>query len=180
MSVGVVYICLLSLGVVYAFVAGTLGWLHDLGGGDIHVDISGHLDAGHIHPVSGTTLATFITGFGGGGIVGHYLLRWTLLPGLALATASGVALAGAAYLVLELIFRQTQGGSEFTVNEAIGREAEVITAIPLRGAGEVAYIVRGQREIAPARLEDGGALAKGRIAVIDKVMGHTVYVRGKD
>lgn len=181
MSVGIVYIGLLVLGVTYALVSGALGWLSDLGdGGDIHVDATGHLDAGHAHPVSGTTVATFITGFGGGGIVGHYLLRWTLLPGLVLATTCGIALAGAAYLVLELIFRQTQSGSEYAVSEAIGREVEVITAIPAGGTGEVAYIVRGQREIAPARLPDGGALARGRVAVIDKVMGHTVYVRPKD
>jgi hypothetical protein len=179
-SVGVIYLCLLALGVVYALIAGALGWLSDLGGGDIHVDMSGHLDAGHMHPVSGTTVATFITGFGGGGIVGHYLLHWALLPGLVLATASGVALAGAAYLVLEMIFRQTQGGSEFAVGEAVGREAEVITAIPANGTGEIAYTVRGQREIAPARRADGGALGRGRIAVIDKVMGHTIYVRPKD
>jgi hypothetical protein len=179
-SVGIVYVALLVLGVAYALISGALGWLSDLGdGGDIHVDASGHLDAGHAHPVSGTTIATFVTGFGAGGIVGHYLLRWTLLPGLALATVTGVALAGAAYVVLELIFRQTQAGSEYAVGETIGREAEVITAIPAGGTGEVAFIVRGQREIAPARLLDGGALARGRVAVIDKVMGHTLYVRPK-
>lgn len=180
MSVGLVYICLLGLGVVYALVAGTMGWLSDLGGGDIHLDASGHLDAGHMHPVSGTTLATFITGFGGGGVVAHYLLRWTLIQGLLLATVSGIALAAAAYGVLEIIFKQTQAGSEFDVGEAVGREAEVITAIPPAGAGEVAYQVRGQRAVAPARRADGSAVAKGRIVVIDRVMGQTLFVRPKD
>jgi hypothetical protein len=67
-TIGLLYVGLLVLGVVYAAVAGALGWIADLGEGDIHVDASGHLDAGHPHPISGTTMATFITGFGPGGV----------------------------------------------------------------------------------------------------------------
>ncbi|MBI4169606.1 MAG: NfeD family protein [Acidobacteria bacterium] len=177
MTIGIIYIGLLAIGVIYALVSGALGWLGDLVGGDIHVDASGHLDAGHFHPISGTTVATFITGFGGGGIVGHYLLRWTLMPGLALATATGLLLAAAAFGVLELIFKQTQAGAEYAVGEVVGREAEVITAIPEQGTGEVAYIARGQREKAPARSADGGAIPRGRPVVIERVMGQTFYVR---
>ena len=64
MSIGMLYVGLLILGVVYAVIAGALGWLSDLGHADVHMDAGGHLDAGHAHPVSGTTIATFITGFG--------------------------------------------------------------------------------------------------------------------
>lgn len=179
MTVGLLYIGLLIVGVVYAAIAGGLGWLADLGGGDVHVDASGHLDAGHPHPISGTTIATFVTGFGGGGTVAHYLFELPLGGSLAVAAASGLLLAGAAFGVLELIFKQTQAGSEFQVEEMQGREGEVITAIPAGATGEVAYVVKGQRELGAARAEDGTAIAKGRLVVIVKAIGPTLYVREK-
>jgi hypothetical protein len=181
MGIGLVYVALLALGLLYALLSGVMGWLSDWGGaGDIHVDASGHLDAGHFHPISGTTVATFITGFGGGGVIAHYLLQWNILGGLVLAAFSGLAVAAAAYAILEVIFQHTQAGSEFALAEMVGRDAEVITAIPGGGTGEVAYIARGQRESSPARSADGAAIAKGHPVVIDKVTGSTLYVRSKD
>jgi len=177
--IGIVYIGLLLLGAGYALVAGAVGWLSDIGGAEVEVDATGHLEAGSFHPVSGTTLATFITGFGGGGIVGHYLLRWSLVPGLALATGSGLLVAAAAYVILQVIFRQTQAGSEFAMSDMVGREGEVITPIPPGGTGEVAFLARGQRAKAPARSADGAAVPRGRPVLIEKVMGQTIYVRPK-
>jgi hypothetical protein len=179
-SAGVIYLCLLVFGLGYALVAGFLGWLGDLGGGDVHVDASGHLDAGHIHPISGTTVATFITGFGGGGAVAHYLFDWPLLGELCMAVGTGVAMGGAAFGVLELIFKQTQAGGEFEMATLAGREAEVITAIPAGGTGEIAYHVKGQREVSPARSVDDEAIGKGRLVIIDRTGGSTIYVRKRE
>jgi hypothetical protein len=180
MTLGIVFIGLLLVGVVYAIVAGALGWLADIGDGDIHVDASGHLDAGHPHPISGTIVATFVTGFGGGGTVAHYLFEWGTAASLAFAAVSGLALAAAAFGVLELIFKNTQAGSEFNVEETVGREAEVITPIPAGGAGEVSYLAKGQREVAAARSSDGSAIAKGKVVTIEKVLGATIYVRARN
>jgi len=177
MTVGLIYVGLLIVGVVYAVISAALGWLGDIGGGD--ADVSGQLDAGHAHPISGTIVATFVTGFGGGGTVAHYLGEWSLLGSLLAATLSGLGLAAAAFAVLELIFTQTQAGSEFLVGDVAGHEAEVITSIPAGGTGEVAYEAKGQREIAAARSVDGTAVAKGRLVVVEKVMGNTLHVREK-
>lgn len=176
---GVVYIGLLAAGVVYAVIAGALGWLSDLGGGEVHLDASGHVDAGHPHPISGPVIATFVTGFGAGGVIAHYGLRWSLLGGLVLASGVGIFLAVAAFLVMEFIFSQAQAGSEFTVEEIVGREAEVITTIPESGPGEIAFVIKGQREVSAARSADGSTIAKGRLVVIEKVVGATYFVRVK-
>lgn len=180
MSIGIVYLGLLLMGIVYAVLATVMGWFADIGGGDVHVDASGHFDVGHASPLSGPVVATFITGVGGGGGVAHYLLGWTILPGILAATGTGLVMAAAAFLVLELLFSKTQGGAEFAATEASGREAEVITAIPEGGVGEIAFLVRGQRETAPARAVDGQAIAKGRTVVIERMMGATATVRPKE
>ncbi|MCP4663473.1 MAG: hypothetical protein GY856_49440 [bacterium] len=179
MNIGLVYAGLLALGVVYALLAAAMGWFSELHVGDIHVD-AGDLDAGHAHPLSGTIVATFITGFGAAGVVAHYLLDWSTLAGLLTATTSGLVLSGAAFGVLELIFSQTQAGSEFTAGDVVGRTAEVITPIPADGCGEIAYVVKGQRVRASARTGDGSAIPKGRLVLIDRIDGPTAHVRLKD
>ncbi|HXJ80580.1 MAG TPA: hypothetical protein VMS64_18115 [Candidatus Methylomirabilis sp.] len=178
MSVGVVYIGLLIAGVVYAVISGSLGWISDLVG-DIHLDVSGHQVPGHAHPISGTIVATFVTGFGGGGIVGHYVLHWALVSGLLLAAGSGLGLAAAAFAMLELLFKHTEAGSEFGAHSLEGREADVITMIPSGGTGEIATLVRGQRETTAARASDGQAIAKGQLVVIERVSGSVAHVRVK-
>lgn len=180
MTVGLIYICLFTAGLVYALIAGFFGWLGDIGGGaDIHMDLSGHLAPGHTHPVAGPVLATFVTGFGGGGILAQFVLGWSIFPGLGLATLLGGGMALAALLTLEFVLKQTVAGSEFSMSEAEGGEGEVIASLPAGGTGEVAYDMRGQREVAPARSAEGTAIAKGTIVVIDKVVGNTLYVRDK-
>jgi hypothetical protein len=178
MSIGILYIGLLAAGVVYALIAGALGWLGDVGHG-FHLDAAGHADVSHPHPLSGTVVATFVTGFGGGGVVAHYVLHWGLLAGLGLALASGLVLATAAFLLMDWLFAQTQAGSEFASDLLVGREAEVITTIPADGTGEISYLVKGQRGFGPARTADGSAVPRGRPVVIERVVGSTHVVRLK-
>lgn len=179
MTIGFFYTLCLGVGLGYAFLSAALGWLFDHGGA-VHVDATGHLDAGHISPISGTSIATFVTGFGAGGTLAHHVLGWTVIPGMLLATASGLVLAGAAFAVLEFIFSRTQAGSEYVTDDVVGCDAEVITSIRENGVGEVAYVVKGQRERLSARTRDGGAIAKGSLVVIDSLAGSTAYVRRKE
>ncbi len=181
MTVAYFYNICLAVGFGYAVLTGVFGWLfeHGDGGGDVQVDASGHLDAGHISPVSGTTIATFVTGFGAGGTVAHSVLDWNLIPGALLAAGSGLTLAGVAFVVLDFIFAHTQGGSEYATDDVVGGAAEVITPIREDALGEIAYIVKGQRERMSARTSDGTALAKGTQVVIESLTGATAYVRRK-
>lgn len=178
MTIGFFYTLCLGVGLGYSLLSALLGWLFDHAG-DVHVDAGGHLDAGHISPISGTTIATFVTGFGAGGTLAHHVLDWTVIPGMLLATVSGLVLAGAAFAVLEFIFSRTQAGSEYSTHDVVGCEAEVITSIQEGGIGEIAYVVKGQRERLSARTDDGAAIAKGALVVIESLAGSTAYVRRK-
>lgn len=175
MTIGMIYAALFGLGVVYALLATVFGWIADHDFGNLHVDAAGNVD--QPHPISGTVVATFITGFGGGGVIAHYLLDWKLAGGLLAATATGVVLAGAAFGILELIFSRTQAGSEFKSDDAVGRTAEVITNIPAAGIGEIAYVVKGQRLRAGARVVGGAAVQRGAAVRIERMTGTTATVR---
>lgn len=178
MNIGLVYASLFAVGAVYALLMALVGAFadHDFGGS--HLDAAGGVD--QPHPISGTVVATFITGFGGGGSIAHYFLGWAVLPGLLAAAATGLVMAGAAFGVLEMIFSRTQAGAEFKSSDAVGRAAEVITAIPEGGIGEIAYILRGQRQLAGARAVGGGAVAKGTPVKIEEMMGTTARVRRQE
>ncbi len=180
MNIGLVYASLFAVGAVYALLMAVVGAFadHDFGGHLDGADAVGGID--QPHPISGTVVATFVTGFGGGGSIAHYFLEWDVLPGLLAAAATGLAMAGAAFAVLEMIFSRTQAGAEFKSSDAVDRLAEVITAVPEDGIGEIAYIVRGQRELAGARASGGGAIKKGTMVVIDRMMGTTAYVRPQE
>jgi len=62
------------------------------------------------------------------------------------------------------------------VAQLIGTEASVITPIPENGVGEIAYVVRGTRYTAPARVESGTAIASGQSVKIKRVVGTQFYV----
>jgi membrane protein implicated in regulation of membrane protease activity len=179
---GFFFLCLIA-GLIYAvislimsggFSAGTEA---DVGadGGDIDAgDVSGEIT---FSPVSPTVIATFITAFGGGGIVATEGLKWGALPAVALACGSGFAIAGLVYGVLSTVYKRTQGSSEAHAEDAIGVTAQVLTPISNDTVGEIAYVCRGSRLTGPARPIDNQAIGKNTLVEIIRVVGSTLYVR---
>jgi len=182
-----------------------VGGGQDVGGHDLHVGGDGgaghdvhvggheadHGDAGHGHggldagvgeampsisPLSPVTVATFATSFGGVGLV----LEKVGLPGalsIPVASASGLAVAGMVFYVFFLVFRVTQSSSGVSPRQSLGKEAEVITAIPEKGAGEIAYVLGGRRFTAPARTEDGHPIPQTASVVIVRITRGAYFVR---
>ena len=60
--------------------------------------------------------------------------------------------------------------------EIIGVEAEVLTAIPEGGLGQIAYTARGSRFTASARAESGKRIETAKPVVITKVVGGVCFV----
>ncbi len=175
MSVGLVYFLSFVIGLGYSIIVGLAG--HLFGGGDVH-DI--HMDVGTdlpISPLSPTVVATFLTGFGGGGLLANSYFQLSVGKGVLVALLTGVLLSCGTYGVLTLLFRNTQGGSEYSINEMVGRVVQIITPIPENGTGEVAIVVKGTRVIGPARSEDGKAIARNTPVEVTRVVGNVYYVR---
>lgn len=148
------------------------------GGGDIGLESGDFYHAqGEIalSPVSPATIASFLCGFGGGGLIGHSigLEAWgTILIALPVGIFSGG-------IVYWLMFKLSSlsASSEARASEVIGTTAEIITPIVEDGSGEIAYVSRGSRYNSPARSLDSKSISRGRVVKIWRLVGSTAYVK---
>ena len=179
-----IYAVCFGVGIVFALLSVLLGHL----GHDGHADVGhdqvphGHAEAGFgthdmpgFEPVGPTTIATFITAFGGLGMMFHQSPSLHRLGGL-LAAVGALLIAAIVAWGFATVFRLTQSSSEGRIAELNGAAATVITPIPAGGVGEIAYVQAGTRYSAPARAEDARALPNGATVKITRVTGTQFYV----
>lgn len=189
------YVVCLALGLVFTILCGIFGHFFgghdadaggaDVGGADAGVGTGGHAEGGFADSgvpamsfFSPTVLATFVTAFGAIGtilssvdsIAGKHLIIATI------SAAGGLVIAWITLLFFNTAFRKLQGSSESKVSRLVGQEANVITAIPEGGVGEIAYIQGGTRYNAPARTETGQPVAAGQLVKITRIVGSQFYV----
>ena len=183
MTVYAIYLFCLVVGLAFTLLSVALG--HFFGGHGDHVGGSGgHAEAGAdssdmpgISIFSPTVIAAFITAFGGFGIIFTEIpVTSKAVVSAPLAILAAVVVAGCLYKCLGFLFSHTQGSSESHIAAIAGTEANVITPIPENGVGEIAYVVRGTRYTAPARGENGTAIASGQTVKIKRVVGTQFYV----
>ncbi len=109
-------------------------------------------------PLSPTTLSSFVTAFGGFGLIFSKIEAtsspWISVP---LSLIGGLAVAAGVFVLFNKIFHATQSSSEGRVGQLVGHEATIITPIAAGGAGEIAYVQGGSRYTASARAEDSRA-----------------------
>src|SRR5512136_1205516 len=163
MSVGALYLLCFLVGLGYAIFVGLAG--HLFGGHDVAV----HMDVGTdlpLSPLSPTVISTFLTGFGGGGMLANSYFGLSLGKGVVVAILTGVLLSAGTFGVLAILFKNTQAGSEFAIADMVGRIVQVITPIPENGTGEVAVVIKGTRINGPARSVDGKAVSKNKAVTI--------------
>ena len=178
--VDVVYLVCFFVGFGFALLSALMSGVFS-GGAEAHVgaghDI--HVTAGdtvHFPLLSPVTLSMFIASFGGTGYIYKHALA---LPGVAhvvLAAATAIAIALAVAWLLYKVFQITQGSSEANVADLVGVEAEVITAIPAEGLGEIAYTAKQSRYSASARTVDGKSLGPHTPVKIVRILGGTYIV----
>jgi membrane protein implicated in regulation of membrane protease activity len=179
-----IYIVCLGVGFLFtvasAFLGHFLGGGHDGGvhgsGGHAEAGLDGHGMPG-ISAFSPLILASFVTAFGGLGIIFHDIpatsSAWKSAP---LAAVGAFAIAYVLLILLRLLFKDTQGSSEGIVAETIGMIGHVITPIPAEGVGEIAYVQAGSRYTAPAREEKGLPVPNGQAVKIIRIVGSQFYV----
>jgi len=188
MFLEIVYIACFVLGLAYAVFATVFGGGHDGAGHfgmDAAHDVTGHVDtnpdatSGSIQfsPLSPVVIAMFVTAFGAAGMVCLKAFHFSPIASLPVAVLAGLAVATVTFYIFVKLFSKTQGSSESQIAMVVGREAEVITPIPAGGVGEIAYISRGARYTAPARSLSADEIKRDTIVRIEKVVGHTFFVK---
>ena len=187
---GWAYLICLLIGLFYGIFAGLFSLIgghfgghvdHTVGHTGAEVSDMGHepgaVDAGvHMTPLNPVVVAIFLVSFGGTGLATMQLLAWTYAS-LAVAAPSGFVMAGITFAVFEKIFSMTQGSSEPSQQEIIGKQAEVITPIPENGLGEIAYTSRGSRFTGAARSESGVPVPKHAVVVVTRIVGNMFYIK---
>ncbi len=179
-----IYLICFGVGFLFALVSAFMADI--FGGHEMHVDLSaqGHAEAGFgtndmpgFSPLSPTTIACFITAFGGIGLVlTHFPSTSSVWISAPLAVVGGLAIAALVFCVFEWVFSKTQSSSEAHVSEMIGQTATIITPIPSNGVGEIAYVLGGTRYTAPARTENGTTVANGQSVQITRILGSEFFV----
>ena len=146
---------------------------------DFHVDhdISFNHGSVGVSPLSPITIASFVTSFGGLGLMGTQLLRLPEVVSLFLAGVGAVIIAGGMFLFYSRVLVAGEGSSSIRISDVRGKQAEVIVPIPKDGLGQVAFVTRGIRTTWSARSADGKAVPRGSIVSIEAVTGNTVIVR---
>lgn len=181
----------LIFALISGFLSGVLGFgHHDIGGG---VDISHDLGdtSGGLHPdalgggaempqfapINTVTISTFITAFGGCGLLALKVWEWSPTQSLALAAVAGFVVAAAVFFFFAKVFSATQSSSEVNVAQLVGHMGEVTAPIPGSGLGEIVYVMKGTRLNAAAKSEDGGPIPNHTTVVIARVSGGYLVVR---
>jgi membrane protein implicated in regulation of membrane protease activity len=145
---------------------------------DFHVDHAPSFDHGSVgvSPLSPITIASFVTSFGGLGLIGTQLL-WLPDPvSLVFAAAGAACIAAGMFLFYSRVLVAGEGSSTVRLADLSGRTGEVIIPIPKNGLGQVAFVARGTRATRGARSADGTAIPRGTIVTIQSVTGNTVIV----
>jgi hypothetical protein len=180
-----VYSICFFVGLLFAVLSAFFGHLFG-GGHDVHTDIGtgGHAESGFnetgmpgLSPFSPTTICSFITSFGGFGLIFSRIHAtesvWISLP---LSILGGLLVAAGVMWIFGFVFSHTQGSSESHVGAMLGRTATVISPIPAGGVGEIAYVQGGSRYTAPAREQNGGAVITGQTVKITRIAESQFFV----
>lgn len=196
-----VYTFLLFIGVAYAAFIVITGGLSDIDMPDVDIDVPTidlpgdidvagtdiHIgDAGHaggvdssvsISPLSPITVATFVTTFGGIGIISTQFFDADVRMSLVAATLTGLVTAAAMYFFVTKFLIGSQSSSEVRRSELLGLEAEVSVPIGAATAGQVVYITKSGRMISTARSATGEPIGRGESVRIVRVSGPQVLVQ---
>lgn len=182
--------CLIG-GAMFTLVQLIFGDMFDAGGDvDVHgaegLDAAGHLDGPgaldspdgpHVSFFNGTTIVSAVSVFGGVGILLHLFAGVASLPAAALAAGVALLLAVAMHFLWIKPLRQGETSVAYSINECVGRIAEVTIPIPEAGHGEVMINFGGTNTVQiAASCEPGRAIPVGERVVVVEVKDQTLYV----
>jgi hypothetical protein len=181
-----VFIACLTFGIGYSAVSaifGAHGFDHSgVDHGGFNGSAHGHGDtdsSGNPSFFNPLVIASAIATFGAVGIIGKAGLGMSDLLSTVIAMAGAGVIGAAIFFGIVKFMYGSQSNSTFSLNELIGMEAEVITPVPEKGMGEIAYYVNGARYNLSARSLYGKYIARGATVNIKDIQGNLGIVTQK-
>lgn len=155
----------------------------DIGGTGVHVgggDVpAGGIDAPDVHvsPLSPITIASFVTTFGGIGVISTQFFNVDPRLSLVFATIGALLVSALMFLFYSQVLIRSQGSSEVRRGDIVGLEAEVTVPIGVSTPGQVTYITKSGRMSSTARSATGQPIARGQFVQIVRLVGPQALVR---
>lgn len=161
---------------------GGLDLQHD--GIDLHHDAVAHGDHGgdsadSPSPFSPVVIASAITAFGAVGLISMKGFGMSGLMSTAVALAFAGVIGAAIFFGIVKFMYGSQSNSVFSLEDLVDTEAEIITPIPVKGLGEIAYVINGIRYTMPARTTEDEGVKRGATVIIRKIAGSEAIVQQK-
>lgn len=198
-----IYFALFFIGVGYALFIVITGGLSDIDMPDVDIDIpqidlpgdvsipgadvsiggpdipAAGIDAPDVtvSPLSPITVSTFVTTFGGIGVLCIQLFGTSPAMSLVWATAGALATAALMYLFYSQFLIRSQASSELRPGELIGVQGEVTVPIGESSPGQVTYVTKSGRMSSMARSVDGQPIPRGKFVKIVRTIGPQVLVK---
>lgn len=185
-ALNMLYGIALLIGVIYAAFLMFFQGIGDLFG-DFAIDIHADHDLGDMQlvdshgvreatGVSTLAIASFVTAFGGGGLLSRLLIDANGAISIVVALASGLVFGIAAQMFFVYILSPTIS-SEVQQTKLIGVVAEIVTPIPVNGIGQIAFVAQGSRVTYSARATDNTQnMQRGTPVRIERIVGGVAYV----
>lgn len=167
------YYILFSIGVIYTLVTFVLGGILD------GLDIGGEGGfEGFLGGLKPAVIVSFITVFGGIGILTINNYPWYISAGISAASGVTVAL-----LINRLVIKPLYGAQNTSIperEELIGIKAKVVDAIEENGFGSITYRCNGNIYKSTAKSLKGQPIEQGKIVYIIKIEKRIFYVNEKN
>ena len=182
----IIYATALFIGVLYSafllFFQGIGDVLGDLDlDFDVDLDIDADLDADTAEAVgiSMLAIASFITAFGGTGLITAVLGAGAVISLIA-ALLGGFIMGILAQVFFMYILSPTVSSEVLQAN-LIGQVGEITTPIPENGVGQIAFVAQGSRMTYSARTtEEAKSYTRGTPVRIERIVGNVAYVNKLD
>jgi membrane protein implicated in regulation of membrane protease activity len=119
---------------------------------------------------------SFLTVFGGMGIMGVNYFKWNSIIIFVVAAASGVIVSSLLYTFIVKPIYRSENSSDVSREELIGTTAEVTTDILANGFGTIKYTINSIRFTAPAKHIEAKSVGQGEKVVICKIEDNIFYI----
>lgn len=171
-----IYKIIFATGVLYAVVSFLLGQLFDFNHIQLHVHLDGEMPLfGGISPIKPITIVTFITVFGGVGL----MISDVGFSNIVSLLISFIAALITSFLMFRLIvipLYKHQNTSVSSQKDLIGTSATVVSTIFKDGFGEIKYVKNKNTYSAPAKHISNKTIGSGEQVFIVKIEDNIFYV----